>query len=203
MFFIVRNHPKRVSHRANELTESPNAYHSRAPVVFRTETPRTHRVAPPCRRPGYLHWSIWFRDCRPGNRRRRQRHRALRKWPSGIYYHLQGCRLQTIQRRSTRRCCYTSPQGDIRHDMSRSTVLIIRTRWASLLKSAHCDVSSLNRCSFEYWQCFDAHLSFVARSCGHEIRSKFQSSLIHLSGSGMQRHHAQMLQYTHSYFTGD
>lgn len=70
-------------------------------------------------------------------------------------------------------------------------MLIIRTRWASLLKSAHCDVSSLNRCSFEYWQCFDAHLSFVARSCGHEIRSKFQSSLIHLSGSGMRRHHTQ------------
>ena len=108
MFFIVRHDPNRVSHRANELTESSNPYHSRAPVVFRSETPRTHRVAPPCRRPRYLHWSIWIRDCRPGNRRRRQRHCALRKWPSGIYYHLQGCRLQTIQRRSTRRRCYAS-----------------------------------------------------------------------------------------------
>ena len=81
---------------ANVPIESLNTHDSRTSVVFRTETPRTHRDAPPCRRPGYLYWPIWLRNCRSRNSRRRQRHRAPRKWPGRIYYHLQGRRLQTI-----------------------------------------------------------------------------------------------------------
>lgn len=165
--------------------ESLNTYDSRASVVFRTETPRTHRDAPPCRRPGYLYWSIWLRNRRSRNSRRRQRHRAPRKWPGRIYYHLQGRRLQTIQRRSTRWCCYASPEGELDTPRKPGTVLTIRIRWASSLKSVHCGASCPNRCSHGYTLCFDAHMSFVARSCGHEIRSKFQSSFVHLSRSGM------------------
>ena len=116
MFFIVRNVPTRHSIYANQLIESLNAYNSRPSFVFRTKTPRTYRDAPPCRRPGYLYWSIWIRNCRSRNRRRWQRHCAPRKWPGRIYYHLQGRRLQTIQRRSTRWYCYASSEGDIRHD---------------------------------------------------------------------------------------